>query len=259
MSAERILGGVAAAHLVVGVVAFALTFVDAPAVMGVHPALKPMKFGFSIAIFLGSLALVVPTLSVSTSTQTALAALLSLTMIAEMLPILLQAAQRTTSHFNVSDARSAGLWTIMVGAIVVATLVMAGVAVTATASPLHDARGQALEPGLALAWRAGLWLFLVAAVSGFAMGGRAQHAVGGADGGAGLPLLNWSRTLGDLRVSHFFSLHALQLLPGLAFLLARTPMTAAARVVIIAVAATAVAVLAVATLVQAFAGRPFLR
>jgi hypothetical protein len=36
-------------------------------------------------------------------------------------------------------------------------------------------------------------------------------------------------------------------------------MTAAARVVIIAVAATAVAVLAVATLVQAFAGRPFLR
>jgi hypothetical protein len=90
MNAERMLLTVAAAHAIVGLVALACTFFDAAPIISVHPALKPMKFGFSIAVFLASLAIVVPLLSASDATKTALAMVVSLTMIAEMTPIVLQ-------------------------------------------------------------------------------------------------------------------------------------------------------------------------
>jgi hypothetical protein len=210
-------------HAAIGVFCLALLLRPAVPILGVHPALKPMKFGFSIAVFLGSMAVILPMLPVNSGVRSIASIVLCATMALEMGPIAGQAATGTTSHFNVTTPRTGGLWLTMVLAIVVATLTMLALAVSATVSSLNFANGKALPSLLAHAIRLGLWSFMLAAISGFAMGSRGKHTVGGSDGGVGMMLTNWSRNRGDLRVSHFFALHALQVLPALALVILQIP------------------------------------
>jgi hypothetical protein len=95
-------------------------------------------------------------------------------------------------------------------------------------------------PDRAFAWslRLGLLISLVGMAAGFFMvrptpeqratmatnhGPRivGAHSVGVADGGPGLPVVGWSTVGGDLRVAHFFGLHAMQVLPFFAWFVAR--------------------------------------
>ncbi|HEV2766062.1 MAG TPA: hypothetical protein VGV38_23965, partial [Pyrinomonadaceae bacterium] len=119
----------------------------------------------------------------------------------------LQAARGTTSHFNFSSWANAGVIGLMGLMIVVNTAAVAYAAVKFWRS----------EPAVAAPYlwgiRLGLLIFLLAGLEGFVMIRLHAHSVGVADGGPGLPLLNWSTRGGDLRVAHFVGLHALQVLP----------------------------------------------
>jgi hypothetical protein len=238
-------------HVALALACAAALPLDLPPIQGVHPALKPLKFGLSIAIFLATMGLILPHLDVDPRVREALGWVLAVTMLIETTPIVVQAIRGTTSHFNTRSPLDAAAWRTMVAAIVVATVAMALVALLASARPLLG-----LDGALALAVRAGLWILLLAAWTGFAMGGRDSHSVGGEDGGVGLPFVHWSVRHGDLRAAHFFALHGLQVLPVLALLLSSLGVGERASTAIVLTSAALYLALCLGTAAIAFAGRP---
>ncbi|MGH8177020.1 MAG: hypothetical protein ACREV5_12235 [Steroidobacter sp.] len=83
------------------------------------------------------------------------------------------------------------------------------------------------------------------------------HWIGGARSDAGgLPLLGWSRTGGDLRVAHFWALHAHQLIPLAGWLVVRTGIRWE-RSAVLAFTVAFVGLI-VFTYVQALQGLPFI-
>jgi hypothetical protein len=81
------------------------------------------------------------------------------------------------------------------------------------------------------------------------------HTVGAPDGGPGLPGTGWSREHGDLRVPHFFGLHAVQVLPLLALGLRRSRRPEPQRVRLVVWGAVSYAGLVGSLLWQALRGR----
>ena len=58
--------------------------------------------------------------------------------------------------------------------------------------------------------------------AGFLASGNGHWVGGTLSDAGGIPLMGWSRTGGDLRVAHFFSLHAFQAVPLAGWLLTRS-------------------------------------
>ena len=246
-------------HGLVAIACAVALCVDRAAISGVHPALKPFKFAVSIAAFLLTMGVLLPMVSMQEASRSVLAWLFAATMGIEMVAIVVQAVRGTTSHFNVRGPRETGIWRAMVAAIVLATIGIVWVVFAAFLGPLVGEGGSPLPLLMTIAWRAGLLLLLLAPVTGFAMGGRLRHSIGGKDGGAGLPFVNWSVHHGDLRVAHFFTLHAVQVLPLVAGLLLQIELANWLRGVFLAVAIGAAGAISLGTLAQAFAGRPVWR
>lgn len=206
--------------------------VDPREILGQPAWAKPLKFALSIALYSVTLAWMIGLATRARRLLSLLGVVVVVALVLEMVVIVGAVVTNTTSHFNVATPLATAAWALMAVSIVVVWLVTVVVAIVLFRAPLGD-------PARSLAIRAGLVIGLVGMVLAFLMtsptaaqlndfqGVAGAHAVGVADGGAGLPLLGWSTEGGDLRVPHFIGMHALQALPllvvGLEFAAARVP------------------------------------
>ena len=181
--------------------------------MGTNVWYKPFKFFLSTTIFVWSMAWYMAYLGASEAIiwySWGVIVLLGF----ENLYITVQAGRGQLSHFNISTPWYAGMYQLMAFAAVATSIWTGYIGFLFFRNPLTDLP-------LPYLWgiRLGIVLFVIFSMQGLAMGARMAHTVGGTDDSPGLPVLNWSRRHGDLRISHFMGMHALQVVPMLSFYL----------------------------------------
>ena len=85
------------------------------------------------------------------------------------------------------------------------------------------------------------------------------HTVGAPDGGRGLPVTGWSVEHGDLRIAHFIGMHGLQVLPLLAWWMARRRLPQGTQRHLVFSLAASYLALFLLLLWQAFRGQPIVQ
>jgi hypothetical protein len=185
-------------------------------VLGINAWIKPMKFYFSIWIFCWTMGWYLHHLEKQKGVRS-YSVMLVIVFIFEMIIITWQAANGRLSHFNTSSALYSALFSLMGIAITILAVWTAFIGV-------RFFRQKKFTAPMAYIWgiRLGIVLFVIFSFEGGMMAAKLSHTVGGKDGSPGLPVVNWSKAYGDLRIAHFFGMHALQLLPLLGFYIFKT-------------------------------------
>jgi hypothetical protein len=184
-------------------------------VLGINAWIKPTKFFISVAIFCWSMGWYMDYLDQQRKVRV-YSWMVVLIMTYELFVIAWQAANGRLSHFNISTPLYQTLFALM--GIAISILV----AWTGYIGYLFFHQKKFTVP-MPYIWgiRLGIILFAIFAFEGGLMASRLAHTVGAADGGAGFPVVNWSKQYGDLRIAHFIGVHALQLLPLFGFYIAK--------------------------------------
>lgn len=217
--------------------------------------LKPLKFHIALVIYLVTLSVFARWM---TPTQRegrlwrGFVALVCLCVLAELVWIGGAAALGTGSHFNLSSPIWETLYSLM--GLAAVTLTSASL-VMGLAIWRNPATG--LAPALKLSVVLGLILtFVLTVITAGYMASTTGHYVGIPVTGERLPILGWSREVGDLRVGHFLATHALHGLPLVGLVAARMGESAGRGVVWAAAAGYTALVLG--TFAQAIAGMPLI-
>jgi hypothetical protein len=243
---------VAAIHAALFALFAAATLVDERTILGLDPWLKPAKFAASIAIYLATIAWLLPLLDLGRLARRLVSRSLGAVFALEMILIATQAGRGTTSHFNNATPVDGAVFGAMGAAILYATLV--------AAFPAYRFFVERPDVHPAVLWgiRAGLVVFLFAAAVGGAMVGANAHTIGAPDGGAGLPFVNWSTRAGELRIAHFLGMHALQLFPLAGYALSSPAMArlVARPLVLLGAIVALYSVFNLFVFAEALAGRP---
>jgi len=221
---DRLQLSFAALNAVAALVAGILVFADAREILGVPLWMKPLKFFVSATLMSLTLAYVIPRIEKARKLVRIASIMIVASLTVELVLITWAAASETTSHFNVSNPLAISVWTAMAGfitAVWVATMILTLMYLRYGIDEGILKRSMVWGMGISIIGM-GVAFLMTGPTSGQLadfQGIAGAHTVGAADGGPGLPLFGWSTVAGDLRIPHFFGLHALQALPLFALVL----------------------------------------
>jgi len=208
-----IFSGLAFAALFFGLAV--ISIFDSTQILGINRWIKPMKFASSITIYLWALAVYLYFLNGFRKSRIVIAWGAVAMMSGEIILIVMQAARGTTSHFNNKTPFDGAVFSAM------GLMILINSALLIYLTFLYFRARFDLPRAIVWGFKFGLIVFLLGSMEGGYMSAQIGHAVGAADGGAGLPFVNWSTEGGDLRVAHFLGLHAFQAIPLAAFIFVR--------------------------------------
>ena len=189
--------------------------VDERTLIGINVWTKPLKFAISGLIYIATVGFLVTLYPYSPRKKSIISNTVAATMLIELLIIVMQGARGVRSHYNMESALDGILFALMGIFVGINVLIMALFIFDTIRKKLNTTK--AIQWSILLGW---LVVFFGSWIGG-QMIGQMAHNVGVADGGAGLPLVNWSTVAGDLRVAHFFGLHGLQVIPLFAFVISK--------------------------------------
>lgn len=250
---QPLLAGYAFACLALGLVALGATAIDPRMIGPVSVWLKPAKFLYSIALFAGTAAwffgYVRPERRRS-ALMLGTSAVLLVTSTFELAWIAWQGAHGRPSHFNFDTPFYARMYFLMG---------VAALLLVSTTLPLAWEIARRPVPNMDPAFRLAVVLGLILT---FALGGSLGGYIS-ANGGAAvgsysslIPLFAWNQAGGDLRVAHFFGIHAQQALPLMAA--AFVALRVSQRSTWVVAGAAAYAALTLGVWAQATAGLPLI-
>ncbi|HEY2913854.1 MAG TPA: hypothetical protein VGK21_10885 [Candidatus Angelobacter sp.] len=222
----------------------------------VNPWIKPIKFSMSFSTFASTISLFLLALRIPKWQLTLARRAIAISVAFEILSLAAQ-AWRSAYHLAGQSLLDTSL------AQVTNSMVMLNTAIVCWMMALfciNRVRTEQLDRPMVAAIRYSLVIFLAGNAIGGYMLARGSHTVGVADGGPGLPFVNWSVIGGDLRIAHFIAIHAIQIVPLFAFILTQMSpvLPVKHRRIAAGAVAMAVSVAVGATFVQAALGRPLI-
>ena len=231
--------------LILSVIFIILTRYTNTQVYNVNSWYKPFKFAFSTFLFAWAMAwycYYLPNFNTNSFNWTVI-----ILLGFEIFYIAFQASKGQLSHYNLSTPVYVALYSMMAFAATLVTLYTAYIGVLFFTNSFPE-----LPNYYVWAIRLSIILFVVFSFEGFAMGSKLNHSVGALNDNSNLFIIGWSKTVGDLRVSHFIGMHALQVLPILSYYVFKnTKLTFGLSIIY--------GMLAIMTLIQALKGRPFIK
>lgn len=214
--------------------------IDPRSITGAPAWLKPLKFAISTVFYTLTLVWMLSYIKGHPRLVGMIGTVTAVGLAIELVLIVLQVVRGVRSHFNFSTPFDSALFGAMGLTITIVWLMSLVAAILLTRQKLTDsAFAWSLRLGLIISSFGMIVAFLMTSgptpsqMAVIQSGQMPQfigaHGVGVEDGGPGLPVVGWSTEGGDLRIPHFFGLHALQALPLIGLIINRTLKTLSER------------------------------